>query len=385
MPSTRDYYEVLGVPRDASEEDIKRAYRRLAMKHHPDRNPGDATAEAKFKEAAEAYEVLSDAQRRATYDRYGHAGLRSTPGHDFGSMSVEDIFSMFDDIFQGAFGGRARRGSRGGGVPRGYDLETEVEITLEDVLSGTQRDVEFRRVDVCATCSGSGARPGSSPQRCATCGGLGQVDRVGFGGMFRMRTSCPHCGGRGSVVQDRCGTCRGEGRVPVRRNLTVKIPPGVRDGQAVRVSGEGEPPPPHLSAGGEGIRGDLHVAVRVLPHERFEREGDHLLVALPVTFSQAALGAEVEFAALDGTATLQVPPGTQHGALFRVPQRGLPGLRGGRRGDLVVVVQLAVPRRLTEAQKELLREFAATEKVDVSDARPTASLWGKIKEAMGGG
>jgi molecular chaperone DnaJ len=381
MPTTRDYYEILGVPRDASEEDIKRAYRRMALRHHPDRNPGDTQAEVKFKEAAEAYEVLSDRERRATYDRYGHAGLRSRPGHDFTSMSVEDIFSMFNDIFQGAFGGRSRRWQPGG-VPRGFDLETEVEIDLEEVLSGAEREVEFRRQDLCTPCTGTGARPGTSPARCETCGGAGQVDQLGFGGMFRLSSTCPQCRGRGTVVRDRCSECRGAGRVSVRRVISVRIPPGIADRQVVRVAGEGEPPPPEASPRGEGIRGDLHVIVRVRPHERFERDGDHLLVAQPITFSQAALGARIDVPTLDGSpAALDVPPGTQHGALFRLRGQGLPGVRGGPRGDLVVIAKLVVPRKLTEQQKRLLHEFAETEGAGGSGT----TLWERIRDAMGGG
>jgi molecular chaperone DnaJ len=378
MPTTRDYYEVLGVPRDAGGDDIKRSYRRLAMKYHPDRNPGDAEAESKFKEAAEAYEVLSDGERRSRYDRFGHEGLRSTPGHDFRSMHVEDIFSMFEDIF----GGAARGGRRRGGVPRGYDLETEVEVTLEEVLAGTGRDVEFKRLDVCGTCEGSGARPGTEPTSCATCGGQGQVAQAGLGGMFRMVTTCPHCRGRGHVILDRCPDCRGNGRVRVGRSLHVKIPPGIHDGQAVRVAGEGEPPPPEVSPAGQGIRGDLHVVVRVRAHERFEREGNELLYALPVAFTQAALGSEVTLQTLDGGAGLTMPPGTQHGAIFRVPQRGLPDLRSGKRGDLVVIVQLVVPRKLNEDQKKLLQQYAETEDLDVGGHAQT--LWKKLKDAMSG-
>jgi molecular chaperone DnaJ len=382
VPTTRDYYEILGVPRDAAAEDIKRAYRRLAMKNHPDRNPGDAGAEARFKECAEAYEVLADPERRAMYDRYGHAGLRSTPGHDFNSMNAEDIFSMFEDIFGGAFGGGRRRRGAAGGVPRGYDLETEVELTLEEVMSGAAREVEFKRLDVCRTCGGEGARPGSGRTACSACGGGGQVQQTGFGGMFRMVATCRACGGRGSVIADKCPDCRGNGRVAVRRKLDVKVPPGISDTQAVRVAGEGEPPAPELSPSGQGIRGDLHVVVRVRPHDRFERDGDHLLMALPVAFTQAALGAEIQVPALDGPATLRVPAGSQHGALFRVPSRGLPNVRSGKRGDLVAILQLVVPQKLSDSQKKLLSEYARTEKLD--PAAPGPSLWEKIKDKMSG-
>ena len=381
MPTTRDYYEVLGVPNNASDDDIKRAYRRLAMKYHPDRNPGDSQAEAKFKESAEAYEVLSNRERRSTYDKYGHAGLRGTPGHDFNSMNVEDIFSMFEDIFGGTLGGRSRRRQRGG-VPRGYDLETEVEVTLGEVLTGATRDVEFKRLDVCQTCGGDGAKPGTKPLKCSTCGGLGQVEQIGFGGMFRMRTSCPSCRGRGEVIAAKCPDCRGSGRVSIKRNLRIKIPPGIHDRQAVRVAGEGEPPSPELNQRGEGIRGDLHVVVRVAAHKIFEREGDDLLIAIPVVFTQAALGAEIELPTLQGTTTLKIPPGTQHGALFRVDGKGLPNLRGPDCGDLVVIVQLIVPRKLSESQKKLLQEYAHVESLEVSG--DSQSLWDKIKDAVTG-
>ena len=380
MPTTRDYYEILSIETTASGDEIKRSYRRLAMKYHPDRNPNDPTAEAKFKECAEAYEVLSNSERRATYDRYGHAGLRGTPGHDFRSMNVEDIFSMFNDIFGGGFaGGNHRRG----GVPRGYDLETEVEITLEEVLSGAEREVDFKRLDVCQTCEGSGAKPGSKPTQCSTCGGVGQVIQTGLGGMFRMQTTCPHCRGRGTVVVDKCGDCRGSGRVSVKRKLSVKLPAGIHDGQAVRVTAEGEPPPPEMSPAGQGLRGDLHVVVRVREHDKFERDVDDLLLAAPINFSQMALGAQIDVPTLDGTRQVNIPAGTQHGALFRINGSGLPNLRSGKRGDLVVVAQLVVPRKLNESQTRLLAEYAKTEDVPVGTGPESA--WEKIKRAVKGG
>ncbi len=379
MHATRDYYDILGVLNGASAEQVKRAYRRLAMKNHPDRNPGDPEAVRRFKESAEAYEVLSDPERRAIYDRYGHAGLRSRPGHDFSSMHAEDIFSMFEDIFGGAMGARSRRRQRGG-VPRGYDLETEVEVTLGEVLSGTSREVEFKRLDVCQTCAGDGTKPGTTRTACSGCGGSGQVAQTGFGGMFRMVTTCRQCGGRGTVIVEKCPDCRAQGRVSIKRKLEVKIPAGIRDRQAVRIAGEGEPPPPELSAGGQGIRGDLHVVVRVRSHDRFERDADHLLMVVPVAFTQVALGAEIEISTLDGPATLRIPAGAQHGALFRIENKGLPNLRSGKRGDLVVVTQLVVPRKLTDGQKALLSEYAKMESLEVGSSNP--SLWGKIKDAI---
>ena len=387
MPTTRDYYEILGLEKGADAEEVKRAYRRLAMKYHPDRNPGDKEAEAKFKEAAEAYEVLADPDRRKVYDQFGHEGLRKGGGpatHDFSRMDPNDIFSMFNDIFEGmgvgGMGGRGGGGRRG--VARGYDLETEVEVTLEDVAKGCERDVEFTRLEVCTTCVGTGAKPGSKPITCQTCGGQGRVQQAGLGGMFRMVTMCPACGGRGQVVRDFCDTCRGKGRTPLKRALTIKVPAGISDGQAIRVPGEGEPPPPEANARGDGQRGDLHVVVRVADHEMFRREGDHLVLELPLSFTQAALGASLQVPSLTGPATLDVPRGTQHGAIFRIQGRGLPNLRSGKPGDLGVVVRVEVPKKLTAKQEQLLRDFAATE--DKSVSPESHKFWKKVGDFLGG-
>lgn len=383
MPAQRDYYEVLGVEKTADAEEIKRAYRRLAMKYHPDRNPGDAEAEAKFKEAAAAYEVLADSQTRQLYDQYGHEGLHSRGAaatHDFSRMDINDIFSMFGDIFGAGMGGGGRGGRRG--PARGYDLETEVTITLDDVLKGCERDVEFTRLDICEKCTGTGAKPGSKPVQCPTCGGQGRVQQSGLGGMFRMVTNCPACGGRGQVVREFCEGCRGKGRVSRKRSLTVNIPAGIREGQAVRVQGEGEPPPPEASPSGEGIRGDLHVAVRVKQHEFFHRDGDNLLLEMPISFTQAALGADLEIPTLDGAAKLTIPKGTQFGSAFRVSGKGLPNLRSGRRGDLVVGVKVEIPRKLSAKQEKLLRDFAETE--DKSVLPESTGFWKKMADLLGG-
>ncbi|MEO1129905.1 MAG: molecular chaperone DnaJ [Planctomycetota bacterium] len=387
MPTTRDYYEVLAVERTADGDEIKRSYRRLAMKYHPDRNPGDAEAEAKFKECAEAYEVLSDDGKRQIYDQYGHEGLRRGAGgaaHDFSRMNVDDIFSMFNDIFAGGggFGGQRTRGRRGG-VARGYDLETEVEIDFGDVLRGVSKDVEFTRLDVCTTCGGDGAKPGTQPKTCSTCGGAGHVIQTGLGGMFRMQTACPACKGRGKVVVETCSDCSGEGRVPKTRKLEVQIPAGVHEGQAVRVAGEGEPPPQELSADGTGRRGDLHVVVRVKQHELFQREGDHLVLAMPISFTQAALGAHVEVPTLEDPASLVIPKGTQHGAHFKIRNAGLPNLRSGRRGDLVLIAGIEVPKKLNEKQEKLLRELAEVEG-EHGILPETHGFWSKIKDFLGG-
>lgn len=388
MAITRDYYEVLGVEKTADADEIKRAYRRLAMKYHPDRNPGDKEAEAKFKEAAEAYEVLSDAERRQRYDQYGHAGLRGTPGHDFRTMDPQDIFSMFDEIFGGgAFGGFGRgaggQRDRRGGVARGYDLETEAEITLEQVFTGAVVDVDFTRLDVCPTCNGDGAKPGTERRACTACGGHGQVAQSGLGGMFRMVTTCPHCRGVGKIIAEPCPDCRGRGRVSKRRKLSVNVPAGVHDGQAVCLRGEGEPPAPELSPTGQGIRGDLHVRVRVALHKWFQRDGDNIILEIPISFTQAALGAEVEIPTIEGAShVLKVPRGAQFGQVIKMNGQGLPSLRSKRRGDMLVVVRIEIPKKLTDRQEDLLRQYAETE--DLSVMPESGSFWSRIKEMLHG-
>ena len=382
MATVRCYYETLSIERTASQDEIKRSYRRLAMKYHPDRNPDDPESEGRFKEATAAYEVLSDPEKRKRYDQYGHAGLRGTPGHDFNRMNVEDIFSMFNDIF-GGMGGSGGTGRGRQGVARGYDLETEVEVDLLEVLEGTSRDVQFKRLDVCSTCEGTGGRPGVEPTTCPTCGGAGQAQQAGFGGMFRMVTACPNCRGRGAVILEKCDDCRGAGRVSLSRTLEVRIPRGISEGQVIRVQGEGEPPPPEKSVDGSGIRGDLHVVVRIRPHDLFERDGDQLIWVQPIAFAQAALGARVEIKTLDDVVTLEVPAGTQHGEIFKVPGAGLPNLRSRNRGDLVVIVQLVVPTKLDDGQRKLLEEYAELEEIPVSE--PGQSFWGKLRDKVIGG
>jgi molecular chaperone DnaJ len=382
MPSVRCYYETLSIERSASHEEIKRSYRRLAMKYHPDRNPDDPEAETQFKEATAAYEVLSDPDKRTRYDQYGHAGLRGTPGHDFNRMNVEDIFSMFNDIF-GGMGGGGRTGGRSAGMARGYDLETEVEIELEEVLEGTSREVQFKRLDVCHTCEGNGGKPGVEPSKCPTCEGAGQVQQAGFGGMFRMVTACPNCRGRGTIILEKCTDCRGAGRVSLSRNLEVQIPRGISDGQVIRVQGEGEPPPPEKSLDGSGVRGDLHVVVRVLPHDLFERDGDQLIWVQPMAFAQAALGSTVEIKSLDDVVELEIPAGTQHGEVFKIAGAGLPNLRSRNRGDMVVIVQLVVPTKLDEEQRKLLEQYAEMEEIPVSE--PGQSFWSKLRDKVIGG
>jgi len=347
----RDYYDVLGVGREATPDEIKRAYRQAAMRHHPDRNKGDRESEQRFKEAAEAYEVLSDPDKRQRYDRYGHAGLAGTTSHDFSHMQADDIFSMFGDLFGDMFGMGAM------GRSRGRDLQVEIELKLSDVLKDAERSIEFSRLDYCDQCGGSGAEPGAKIKTCTTCGGYGRVERTSGMGFFqtRMITDCPSCNGAGKIPTKACTACRGKGRSPKRRVVTVKIPAGIHDGQSVRLRGEGEP------GDDGGVRGDLHVYVRVGEHPFLVRHKNDLVFELPVSFTQAALGTQVEVPTLAGRADLTVPAGTQFGDLIRLPQMGLPDLRSGRKGDEIIRVVIEIPKRLNERQQELLREFAATE------------------------
>ena len=384
MTVTKCYYEVLGIDRAADGSEVKRAYRRLAMKYHPDRNHGDPEAEQCFKECAEAYEILSDSQKRTIYDQYGHEGLRGRghAAHDYNTMNVEDIFSMFNDILGGGGGGFGRGGGRTR-QHRGFDLETDVEVTLEEVLTGTERDVEFDRLDVCKTCSGGGGKPGTSPKTCQTCQGQGKVAQAGLGGMFRMVSACPTCRGRGSVITEKCEDCKGRGRNAIHRQLRVKIPAGIHNGQAVRVAGEGEPPAPEVSQGGEGVSGDLHVVVRVKNDSRFERDGNQLIQIVPVAFTQLALGATIEVDSIDSSHELDIPSGTQTNDVFKIEGAGIPDLRTGKRGDLVIIVRLAVPNKLTEEQRGLLEEYAKTEHIPVHEGE--TSFWEKLKDAVTGG
>ncbi len=364
----QDYYEVLGIERDASPEQVKKAYRRLAHKYHPDRNQEDPSAETRFKMAAEAYEVISDPEKRQRYDRYGHAGMSGAGVHDFSHMGAGDIFSMFNDIFGGAFGGGRGRRSRGA------DLQTEVELTLAQVLSGAERSIEFVRQDFCDPCGGTGAAKGTQRKTCQTCGGYGQVEQAGGFLIGRVVTTCPNCRGAGSRIVKPCAECRGSGRKNAKRVVQVQIPAGIHDGQAVRVRGEGEP-------GENGTqRGDLHCYVRIKPHPFLERHDNDLVCRMPISFTQAALGAKVEVPTLDGAAELKIPRGTQHGQLFRLGGIGLPDLRGGRRGDEIIQVTVEIPKKLSKEQERLMRAFAETE--DKSVLPESKGFLDKVKEYL---
>jgi len=373
----RDYYEVLGVARTATGEEIKRSYRRLAMKYHPDRNTGDGKheAEVKFKECSEAYEVLSDEGKRQRYDQFGHAGVSAS--HDYSHMEAADIFSMFEDIFGGFGGGGGRRGAAGTrGQSRGFDLETQVELTLAEVATGTEKTIEFEKQDSCETCKGSGSKPGSTPVVCVQCGGQGRVAQQGFGGMFRMVTTCPNCRGRGTVVRDHCPACGGTGRQLRKRVVTVKIPAGVHEGQAVRIVGEGE-------AGEAGARpGDLHCYIGIKPHPIFTRHNNDLVCQVPISFTQAALGASIDVPTLNGSVKLDIPNGSQHGEVFKLRGKGLPDIRSHRTGDELVQIIIEVPKKLTARQKELLAEFATGE--DDGGMPQKKGFMDKLKEMFKG-
>ncbi len=367
----RDFYDVLGLTREASPGEVKKAYRRRAHKYHPDRNQNDPDSERKFKEAAEAYEVLADPAKRQRYDQFGHAGLSGAGVHDFHSSSVEDIFSMFGDIFGGGGGGSRRRS-------RGADLQTQVEVSLLDVANGADRSIEFSRRDLCDDCSGTGAARGSEQKKCQTCAGYGQVEQSGgLGGLFgRVITTCPTCNGRCTVITTPCPACRGDGRTAKHRVVSVQIPAGIHDGQAVRVRGEGEPSEDGMS------RGDLHCYVHVSKHPFLERHNNDLLCRMPISFTQASLGANVEVPTLSGKAELKIPGGTQHGQLFRLRSLGVPDLRSGRTGDELVQVMIEIPKKLSKDQKTLLREFAETE--DKSVMPESKGFFDKVMEYIQG-
>lgn len=346
--SKRDYYEVLGVSRDASEEEIKKAYRKLAFKYHPDRNPDDPEAEAKFKEAAEAYEVLRDPQKRAQYDRFGHVGVNGSGFEGF--SSAEDIFSTFSDIFSEFFG----FGSSGSRARPGADLRYNLKVSFREAAKGTEVELNLPKRDRCDRCAGSGAEPGSSVETCRHCGGRGQVYRSQ--GFFRVSMPCPVCNGRGEVIVEPCRKCRGRGIVNITKKINVRVPAGVDNGTRLRIRGEGEP--------GEfgGPPGDLYVVIYVEEDEVFRRQGQDLIVSQEISFVQAALGCKLEVPTLDDPIEIQIPKGTQSGKVLKIKGMGLPALNSPYRGDLLVEITVKTPTNLTKRQIELLKEFEAIEK-----------------------
>ncbi|HTZ00257.1 MAG TPA: molecular chaperone DnaJ [Rhodocyclaceae bacterium] len=376
----RDYYEVLGVNRDAAEDEIKKAYRKLAMKFHPDRNPDNPKAEEQFKEAKEAYEILSDGKKRAAYDQFGHAGVDPSAGaggfgagaQGFGGFA--DAFSdIFGDIFGGAGGGRGGRSN----VYRGADLRYNLEVSLEDAARGTETRIRIPTMADCESCHGSGAKKGSEPKICPTCGGHGQVRMQQ--GFFSIQQTCPKCHGTGRFIADPCPTCHGAGRVKQHKTLSVKIPAGIDEGDRIRLSGEGEP-----GVNG-GPPGDLYVQIHLRPHTVFQRDHDDLHCEMPVSFTTAALGGEIEIPTLEGAAKLKVPAETQSGRVFRLRGKGIKGVRSSSHGDLLCHVVVETPINLTDRQKELLREFEAISQEHSGRHNPRAQSWmDKMKGFFGG-
>ena len=357
MPEKKDYYEVLGVAKDSSEKDIKGAYRKLAMKYHPDRSDA-SDAEEKFKELSEAYAVLSDAEKRKKYDQFGHAGINSQYSQEdlFRGVNFEDLFRGFgfggggqqESIFDMFFGGRSR------GPARGRDLRYDVNLTLEQAASGLESTIDVPRTENCPTCQGSGAKPGTNPVTCSNCRGSGQVTRAQNTPFGQMVTSagCPKCGGRGKIITSPCKDCGGTGKVHKTRKINIKVPPGVEDGQHLKLRGQGD------AAGSGGETGDLYVVINVLPHPKFQRVESDLLLEMPISITQAALGAEVEVPTLGGRAKIRVPAGTQTGSVFRLRGKGMPRLQGIGSGDLHAKVKIKTPSSLTDRQKQLLEALA---------------------------
>ncbi|MGA1826281.1 MAG: molecular chaperone DnaJ [bacterium] len=355
----RDYYEILGVTNHASNEELKKAYRRMALKYHPDRNPGDKEAEEHFKDASEAYEVLSDAQKRKLYDQYGHAGLQNSGFSGFSNFEDifgSDIFGSFSDIFSDIFGSGSSSYRRRQRPRRGSDLEYRMKIEFREAATGVNSTIEIPREETCTTCAGKGTKPGTSPITCSYCQGSGRVTHNQ--GLFNIRTTCPQCRGQGQTIKDPCPKCKGRGRVTESKKIQVKIPPGVDTGQRLRITGEGE-------AGSlGGPPGDLYIVIIVKEDEFFKRENDNILCKVPVSFPQAALGAEIDVPTLNGSHNLHIPKGTQSGDRLRIKNEGFPNLHDRRKGNLIVEVVVKTPMNLSAKQEELLREFA-----DLSDEK----------------
>ncbi len=368
----RDYYEVLGVSRTATDQEIKSAYRRLAVRYHPDKNPNDSSAEDKFKEAAEAYSILADAEQRRRYDRFGHAGVSSSAGASWGAPG----FGGFEDILGDLFGfgdvfGGGRGGSRRSTAQRGADLRYDLEITLEESANGMTAQLRIPRLETCGTCKGSGAAAGTEPETCHTCGGTGQVRyQQGF---FSVARTCHACRGVGKVIKSPCADCRGAGRVEREKQMEVKVPAGVETGSRLRVQGEGE------AGVNGGPAGDLYVVIHVSAHAQFERQGSNLYAAVPITFTQAALGAEISVKTLDDQEKLKIPLGTQTGTVFRLRGKGMPTLGGRGRGDLFISVTVVTPTSLTREQRKLLEQLAMIEDKDLEDR----GLVDKVRDIFG--
>jgi molecular chaperone DnaJ len=368
MATKRDFYEILGVPKNASDEEIKKSYRKLAMKYHPDRNQGDASAEVKFKEAKEAYEMLSDAEKRAAYDQYGHAGVDPNMRGAAGAGGFGGFGESFGDIFGDIFG-QARRQQGGGGrqVFRGNDLSYAMDITLEEAAAGKKTEIRIPSYDECDTCHGSGAKPGTSAKTCGTCQGQGVVQmRQGF---FSVQQTCPHCRGSGKIISDPCSPCHGQGKIKRQKTLEISIPAGIDDGMRIRSTGNGEP------GTNGGPPGDLYIEIRLQKHEVFQRDGDDLHCAVPISFTTAALGGEVSVPTLNGEAAIDLPEGTQTGKQFRLRGKGIKGVRASFPGDLYCHITVETPVKLTEHQRKLLKELDESLKKGGAKHSPTEAGW----------
>lgn len=372
----KDFYDILGVNRDASDDEIKKAYRKLAMKYHPDRNPDSKEAEDKFKEAKEAYEILSDSQKRAAYDQYGHAGVDQQAGMGGGGFGAGGFSDAFSDIFGDIFGGGGRGGGRSN-VYRGADLRYNLEITLEEAARGVEKQIKIPSHDECDTCHGTGAKPGTESKTCHTCGGHGQV-RVSQG-FFSIQQTCPTCHGSGKYIPDPCRKCHGTGRVQTTKTLAVKIPAGVDEGDRIRLSGEGE------AGVNGGPPGDLYVVIHIKAHSVFQREGNDLHCEMPISFATAALGGEIEIPTLDGKARISIPAGSQTGQVFRLRGKGIKGVRSSLTGDLMCHIVIETPVNLTSRQKELLKEFDEIGRGESDKQNPRAkSFMDKVKDFFAG-
>jgi len=365
MSTKQDYYEILGVQRDAIDDDLKASYRKLALKYHPDRNPDDKAAEDKFKEAAEAYEVLRDPEKRGLYDQFGHAGLEGSGFSGFGGF--EDIFSSFGDIFEDFFGFGTRKRSRTR-AQRGADLRYDLTLDFMEAAFGTETEINVEKMEICPQCNGDRCEPGTGPETCRQCGGLGQITRNQ--GFFTVRSTCPICRGQGQAIPNPCRNCRGTGQVSVGKKVSVKIPAGVDNGSRLRLTGEGEP------GRQGGPHGDLYVFIYVEPHEFFQRRDNDIICRVPISFVQAALGDKIKVPTLNGDKKLQIPKGTQPGDVLYFNGEGIPSLRTGRRGDQIIQVDIKTPTHLSKKQEVLLKEFAEVE---------SGKLSKKLKNILKGG
>ena len=373
----KDYYAILGLEKNASEEDIKKAFRKLALQYHPDKNPGDKAAEDKFKEMNEAYQVLSDSDKRVQYDQFGTSDFNGQGAGGAGGFGGFQDFGGFGDIFDTIFGGGFGGSSRSNGPQRGADLQYTMNLSFEEAAFGVTKEVEISRSEDCPKCSGTGAKPGTKPLTCDKCGGTGQVKsqrRTAFGSFVTVN-ACDKCGGKGTIVKEPCPECHGGGRVRRRRKITLKVPAGVDTGNTIPLRGEGEPG----TKGGE--HGDLFVNLNVLSHKLFKRDGIDVICEIPITFPQATLGAEIDVPTIDGVIKYNIPEGTQGGAIFKIKGKGIPRIRGYGRGDEIIRVIVEVPKKLNEKQKELLKQFAEVCSDDINEQKK--SFFNKVKDAFG--